>query len=396
MATQPIRTKLKIVNPQVSDSPRTYLTADVNASPSSSINIQILSKRGFFQADRLNKAAYYILVGDYNQEKTEITLVDANDTDDKILDLDWLSNSHSAADPVTFIDYNQINIYGATLPGGTRTLLATIEIDPTQSFTEYVYEYTAGIDPIMYSYFTTAFYNSTDDVISEFSEEVEGTTFNRRTVKRIVESAAIKALTKVEESPNSVLNWQNCIDIVQDGIDEIQVRKRNWPFWRTIYSGIATTINVPWVIKPSDVGVIEHIKVDSQKVDYISRTRYLQITAYADVPVEVGRPVYYTDKNNRIYFYPTPDKSYTVEYDYYYTPPVLAELSDTVPLPIVPILIYYCAAMFAYIRGNDKRGDKMYMMFTKLIEQQVDEYTGPDQVGDAESVEETDSRYWEE
>lgn len=399
MATQPIITKLKIVNPQVSDNPRTYMTADFNAS-SSSVSLSIFSKRGFFKLDRNNKTKYFVLVGDYNQEKTEISVVTSDDTDNKILVLSsGLSNSHSAADPITFVEYNKIQIFGATTPGGTKTLLSTITIDATQNFTEYVYMYTAGVDPIQYSYFTTAFYNDAItgyETLSAYSEEIQSTTFNRRSVKRVIDSASIKALTKVEESPTSVLNWDNCIDIVQDGIDEIQVRKRNWAFWRTIYSGFSTTIGVPYVSKPTDLGVMEFVKVDGQKVDFISRTRYLQLTSLLDMPVETGKPSYYTDKNDMYYFFPTPDKVYTVEYDYYYTPPTVSDLSDEIPLPLVPILIYYCAAQFAYIRGNDKRGDKMYVMFNKMLEQQVDEYTGPDQIGDADSIEETDTRYWEE
>lgn len=392
---QPIRTKLKIVNPQVSDSPRTYLTADVDAAATAT-SLTILSKRGFFKADRNNKDYFFILAGDYNQEKTEIKYITADDTDNKTLAVASLSNSHSAADPITYIDYDQIKIYGATLPGGTKTLLATINIDPTQSFTEYIYEYISGVNPILYSYFITAFFNSKLTLISEYSEEVEGTTFNRRSIKRIIESSAIKALTKIEESPTSILNWSNAVDIVQDGVDEIQVRKRTWPFWRSSYSGIFTQADVAYIEKPTNLAAMEFMKIDGTKVSYISRTKYIQLTGNSDTPSEKGRPVYYTDKNNRFYLIPCPDRQYTVDIDFYATPATLVELSDTVPLAIVPILIYYCSAMFAYIRGNDKRGDKMYAMFIKLLEQQVDEYSGPDQTGDAESIETTNELFFED
>lgn len=402
MATQPIRTKLKIVNPQVSDSPRTYLTADANASPGVGLSYQILSKRGFFKADRdpsLSKDHFYVLIGDYNQEKTEIVEINADDTDNKLLVALGSSNSHSAADPVTVIDYDKIIIYGDTLPGralSSMDVLATIKVDPTQSFTEYVYEYTPGPGVTQYGYFTTVFYNSRYDQISESSEQVEGTTFTRRTIKRIIESAAIKALTRVEESPNSVLNWQNCIDIVQDGLDEIQARKRSWPFWRATYEGISTVPNQAYAALPTDNNLLKFVKVNREKVDFISELKYNQLTASATEPVERGQPVYYTIKNGMAWFFPVPSQAWTISYDYFYVPPTLVELSDNVPIAVVPILIYYCAAMFAYIRGNDKRGDKMYAMFTKLLEQQVDEFTGPEQLGDAEGIETTDTMYWEE
>lgn len=399
MATTPIRTKLKIVNPTISDSPRTYLTADVDASPGTTVPISILSKRGFFKADRdpsLAKDEFLVLIGDYNQEKTEIKRSAADDVDNKVLNLDELSNSHSAADPVTIIDYDYIKVFGATTPGGAQTEIAQFAIDPTQSFTEYVYEFTAGVDPIQYAYFTTQFYNSHFQELSIASEEVEGTTFNRRSIKRIIESGAIKALTKVEESPNSVLNWNNCVDIVQDGIDEILTRKRSWPFWKRTYSGISTTPGAANSILPTDNNLLNFVKVNGEKIDFISELKYNQLTAYTTAPSETGQPIYYTIKNSEAYFYPVPNQALRIDYDYFYIPPTLVELSDTVPVAIVPILIYYCASMFAYIRGNDKRGDKMYAMFTKLLEQQVEEYTGPEQLGDAEEIEATDSRLWEE
>ncbi len=394
MAIQPIRTKLKIVNPEVSDSPRTYLTTDVEASPGSGVDLTILSKQGFYKADRNNKN-FYVLTGDYNQEKTEIKKITADDNDNKVLAIEALSNSHSASDPVTVIDYNQIVIYGSTMPGGVATLIATINIDPTQSFTEYVYEYYEGTGAVLYSYFKTAFYNAQYTEESEYSEEVEGSSFSRRSIKRIIESAAIKALTKIEESPTSVLHWNNAIEIVQDGVDEIINRKRNWPFWRKINSTSSTEANVKYTDKPADNSLMEFVKVDGQKVDYVSRNKFLQLTAYQNTPDRKGLPAVYTDKDGVFYFEPTPDKVYPISYEYYYIPTTLTELSDTVELAIVPILIYYCAAMFAFIRGNDKRGDKMYAMFTKLLEQQVEEYTGPEQLGDAESIETTNPLFFD-
>jgi len=398
MAIQPIRVKLKVVNPEVSDSPRTYLSADVDASPGVATELQILSKIGFFKKDRRNKDYYYALVGDYNQEKTEIVEMFANDTDDKKLPIDELSNSHSASDPVTVMDYDKLVVYGDVQPGrdiADMQQIAEIDIDPTQSFTEYVYEYVDGSGDTRYGWFSTVFYDSRNGYSSPSSEQVEGTTFNRRSIKRIIESAAGKALTRVEEAPTSPLNWNICIDLVQDGIDEVLTRKRTWPFYRSTDASIVTVPNVAYAALPADVNVINFVTVDGTKVDYISESRFLQLAASGSTPLPTGQPSAYTIRNEQAHFFPTPGKELVINYDYYAIPVTLSELSDTVNLAIVPILIYYCAAMFAYIRGNDKRGDKMYAMFNKLLEQQVDEYTGPIQVGDAESVEFTESIYWE-
>lgn len=394
MAIQPQKTKVKIVNPPVSDNVRTYLAMDIESS-AIGVNLTIVSKRGFYRADRTD-STYLVMVGDYNQEKTEIQIITADDTDNKYLAVGKLSNSHSAADPVTQIDFNQIQVYGATTPGGEKTLLDTVTIDPTQSFTEYVYEYNDGVGETLYTYFTTAYYNSSTDVLSQYSEEIEGTTFNRRTIKRIIESGAIKALTRVEESPNAILNWDNCIDLVQDGIDEISVRMRKWKFYRITSAGSDTVNDQDWIPQPTNLSQMEFLRIGDNQVRYISRKRFQQLTTNDGQPQQKGKPFYYTDRNGRFYLIPTPDQAYAVEYDFYYIPDVLEQLSDTVPLELVGILIYYTAAQMAYIRGNDKRGDKMYVMFDKLLEQQVEEQTGPDQLGDAESIEQTNSIYWDD
>jgi hypothetical protein len=293
------------------------------------------------------------------------------------------SFSHKSSDPITYIRYNQIRIYGATTSGGAKTLIDTVSIDTSQQFTEYTY---AGST---YTYFYTAYYNSNLDTISAYSDEFTSSSFSRRSIKRIIEAGLRKALTKIDESPRSVLTWDICLEIVQDGIDEILGKKRTWPFLRTISSGTTTTASQQYISKPTDLSMLEFIMIDKAQLQLMTRLHYNSFTADGSTNT-TGKPTHFIEKNDLYYLLPTPDAAYDIVYEYYKVPATItSDLSTEIDLPFVPILIHYCAAHFSWVRGNDNRGDKMYKLFQNLLDDQLIEYGGPEQTGQAEYVERT-------
>ena len=377
--TQPNINRIKISNPSLQDEVRTYLTADC------AVGATILSTLDNGGFTITGTADYYVMIGEYGSEKSEIVLVDANGASTSATGFTVAATafSHEASDPVTFIRYNQITFYGSVASGGTKVALATKGIDCSQTFTEYTYEGTT------YLYFTSAYYNSTDDEISAYSDEITSTSFTRSSIKRVIQAGLRKALTTLDENPDSELNWDIAVEIVQDGIDEIIGRKRRWPFLRAIDTAISTVANQQYIEKPSNLLLLENIKIGGIKIDFMSQGEYQGYTA-TGATVSTGKPTQYTAKNNKYYLWPTPDAVYTVTYEYYKRPAeITSDLSTEISFQFVPALIHYAAAQFAFIRGNDKRGDKMYQMFLVLLEDQVVEYSGPEQTGDAESVERT-------
>lgn len=372
--------KIKIVNPPLDGEPRTYLTQDCDAGATV---IYTLDNAGFTLS---GVDDYYILIGDYGSERSEIVLVDASDgsTGNNSFKISATKYSHEASDPVTFIRYNKIKIYGSVDSGGTKVLITTIDIDSSQQFTEYTY---VGDT---YSYFYTTYYNSNGDIESDYSDEISATSFTRRSAKRIIEAALRKAMTEIDEGPNSKLTWDVALEILQDGIDEILTQKRDWPFLRKIYSGTQTTANTEYIDKPSDLNLLMFLKVNNRTLDVLSQLDYNNYTSAGATVVAKGSPTHYVEKNNKYYLYPTPDGTYDIVYEYYKVPATItSDLSTEIDLPFVPLLIYYCAAHFAWIRGNDKRGDKMYKLFEDKLQSQIEEYSGPDQTGFAEYVERT-------
>ena len=370
--TQPSKNNLKVANPPIEDKVRTYLVSDTDVADTT---FTVLSNAGFTGTN------FYVLIGEFGDEKAEIKLVSSFTAN--VFTVAALVNSHEASDPITFIEYNQMNFYNMatdTDPAITAVPTATLDIDCTKLFTEYTFS-----DPT-YSYFCSAYYNEQDEKISDFSERVYNESFNRKSIKRVIESGLRKAMTKIDDTVDGSLNWDTALEIVQDGIDEILARKRNWPFLRkTDSTTYDTTTNVAYVSKPTDLSLLEYIIVGDYKLELYSHLDYL-VRVKAGATVSTGRPTHYTEKSNLYYLFPTPDNAYDVQYEYYKLPAEIVKLSSNLDTPFVPILIYYCGSQFAYVRGNDKRGDKLYTMFEKLLEQTVIEFTGPGS-SDAEYVE---------
>lgn len=373
MATQPSPYSVKVANPDLSMNPRTYLTQD---SSSGGTELNVASISGF-----PTTADFFVLIGDYGDEKAEIKLIDVSGTSGKTFTIATMDSSHEASDPVTLIEYDKIKIYGLLSEDATvYNVIETKDLDVTAQFTEYVYTGST------YSYFSTAYYNSNLDEISGYSEIVGSTSFTRKSVNRIIKSAARKALTTIDENANSRLTWDIALETLQDGLDEIGARKKRWEFWNTLKADTTTTSGTAYINKPTDLTQLVSIKVDGYKMQWISNTDYSRRT---EGVTSSGRPSNYTEINSKYYLCPTPNDSYDVVYNYYKVPDVITNMTTEIDIPLVPVLIYYCGAQFAYIRGNERKGDSLYQQYVRLLEEQVEEYSGPFQDADAEGIERT-------
>jgi hypothetical protein len=380
--TQPSQNRFKAVNPPLDGNAITYLTAD---SAVGATSLTILDKAGFLKAEHNNDTNFYVVIGNYGQEKSEIVKVTADDTVNTTLTVAATVYAHEASEPITFIPYNQVRLYGSAASGTIvigDTPVCTINIDCSKQHTNLYYEGSTN------NYFKIAYYNVANTELSAFSEEISSTSFTRKSAKRIIESALTKAITHIDESENSELSWDKALTVLQDGIDEIMARKRKWVFLHKIDESTSTVANIAYISKPSDLSLLEFIIIDDNTLGWISRYKYDNYTKNG-ATVSTGSPAFYTEKNGKYYLYPTPSTVYAVIFEYFKTVAEITDLATEVDLAFVPVLIYYCASQFAYIRGNDKRGDKMYAMFQKLLEQQVEEYSGPEQVGEAEAIEQT-------
>ena len=118
---------------------KTYLTADV-AVAGTTLTVKAVDANAWADDD-------YIIVGEIGTKTSEILRIAATITDGTSITITQTAKGvadsggaryvHSEDEPVYRIDYNQIEVSRATTATGTKTVLATNEIQPDDLFTRY-------------------------------------------------------------------------------------------------------------------------------------------------------------------------------------------------------------------------------------------------------------------
>ena len=374
----PIR--LKKPNPPLDKYPRTFLKSDVDAARTAAL--PVVSTEGLLKQDH-NDDDFLVIIGEYGEKKIEIKKVTANNTPGQSLGtaIAALTYGHSAGTPVTFIEWDQVIFYGRTATGGANNVLATINIDCSRQFTEWIE--ISGT----YTHFVHTFKNSVTTPSNEGpeSQEITSTSYGRNTAKHIIKAGLRLAQAEIDESPDSELTWDIALEILGDGIEEIIERKKKWPFLHTIDTSISTVVDQEYLSVPSDLSHIDTITIDSLNLRYVSKRSYRD-ERYDGSAHSAGTPEKFTIRNSIPYLYPKPSSVKSVIFEYWKYPSV-TYLNSSVDKPFSPMLKFYCASIFSNIRGNSENGGYFYKTFRRKLEDQVIEYTGPEQSGDAEEVE---------
>lgn len=375
------RNIIRVANPELQTNTQTQLSIDV-AVWATTLNVQSTS---WIRPSTWEPVQFNVLIWRYWEEKSEITLISAVPSD-TTLTCSPLKYSHSASDQVTIIPYDKIKFYWGVTPTSINNLLDTLNIDASSQSTK------AEYGGWVYSYFCFSYYNSYLLEETEKSDYINSNTFTNNSVKKIIESWVRKALTRIDNNPNAVLTTEVLIDMVNEGLWEIIMKKRKWQFLHKIDSTLTTSTWVAYIEKPEDLSILEFLIVDWRKIDYISKMRYDQYTSYWTV-LPQGTPSSYTLKNWKIYLFPTPDKVSTVTAEYYKKPEVVTSLTDQVDPEFSVMLTYYIGSQAAFARNNEKTAKDNYAIFNSLLQNQIEEYTGAEQVWDGEYAEQV-SIYW--
>lgn len=372
------KNSIKIANPNLSSNPTTYTKSTTTAWSSS---ILTASTQWFIWSD------YYILIEKYWNEPSEISLV-ASSTSSSFTLSSVSVFDHSESTLVSKLDYNQIKIYWRTESWGADNPITTIDIDPTQQYTNYDYTWTT------YSYFVFSYYNEESTDESDTSDEISAVTFTKFSAKNIIESWVRKALTRVDENPNSLLTWDALLNILDEWINEIITEKKNFSFLNVIDTTKSIVASQEYIEKPSNLAAMQFLKINNKQINFVSPLRFEQLKD-DNVTTQTWEPYYYTLKNDYVYLYPTPSGAETATYQYYKYPDTISSLTSTVPKPMATSLVYYVAAQAAWARNNEKRWDKMYAIFEDKVKSLIEDYTWPIQYGEWEIIEQT-SIYWED
>lgn len=200
---------IRINHPDISGNEKTYLTA---ANVAGATTLTVNSIQGF-------SVGQYLVLGKIGEEKTEIVrihtiTVPASGTITLNVAVTY---AHPINTPVTYIAFNQVDVYSSTTKTGTYTQVSgsPVDIDVDQDFTEF----NDSTGTTSY-YYKVKFYNSTGTTYSSFSDIVAGTGYTEESLRKIIDKAS--ALTNDRE--HKVLYEEEKIDIVNDGY-EIAINK---------------------------------------------------------------------------------------------------------------------------------------------------------------------------
>lgn len=190
------------VNPEVTDYEKTYL-ANPYAIATTSIEVK--------NSDRL-AANYRIMIGEMGQEKTEIVTVSSVNANGTTVVVGATVFEHSANDPVTVMQFDQVKIYRSTTTAtGTYSILATVNLDVDNESLQTIYDDVSGLSTY---YYKTSMYHSISTVESSQSDAIPGGGFKRSQVGNIINEILqeVSDQNEVHVTRNELIGYFNDVN----------------------------------------------------------------------------------------------------------------------------------------------------------------------------------------
>ena len=211
---------------------KTYLNASV-ASGSGTITVD----------DPSIAVSEYLLIGKFGDPDAEIVLTHASTTPSG-LTITLAANTtkaHTESDPVYIIDWNQIEFSRATTSGGSKSVLATQDIEPTQEYS--LYNDVTNTTGFGYARFKNVIDSNT---FSEYSVEVPYTSYAIGTVGEAVQAI----YDEFKATPDIDFAFRQ----VNDCLDDINSKKRRWTPSRVLDYDMGTTSDLVYSFDlPTDI-----------------------------------------------------------------------------------------------------------------------------------------------
>ena len=210
-----IGTDLWIHFPDISSFERTYLSGDEAAAQTI---LSVLSSANF-------AAGEFIVIGTPGAEQTEIRKISSVATG-TITVTAAITFDHNQGTAITFIPFDQIEVYSASSSGGSFSLLSAVSIraDALETY----YPRTSDASTI---YYKSRFKNSGDTTYSDYSDEVAATGYAYNTVWAVKNRALMQRGDKIEGSiTDEFLN-----ESLWEGRRDIDNQLKRWS-WRTAFN----------------------------------------------------------------------------------------------------------------------------------------------------------------
>lgn len=209
--------KIPAINPETTDYEKSYLTDPYSAGVTA---ISIKNNDRFAANDR-------VMLGEMGAEKTEIVTVSSVNANGTDLVVGTTIFPHSADDPVTILDFDQVKFYRSTDGGSSYSVLATVALDVDNSTLQTVYDDTAGLASY---YYKVSFYHSIDAVESALSDAIPGGGFGRNQVGHIID----EILQEVSDPAEVNITRSELLGYFNDVNDDLLLNvSRPYDFLRT-------------------------------------------------------------------------------------------------------------------------------------------------------------------
>lgn len=281
----------------INNQEKTYLTASV-AVAATTITVRAVDTNSMADND-------YLIIGEIGSENAEIMQINGAVSDGTSLTIDNNGSggaryAHSVDEPVYRIGYNRVEFSRATTEAGTKTVLATNEIQPDDLYTRY--EDTANTTGFGF----VRFNNQTSAANSSYSDGIPYTGYTPRSLGRI-----IKMVRRHLGDPD----FKHITD--EDIIEEANEKQRDvaherlWPFYEDIRSDSRVAYQRAYDLDDDVVvGKVHAAVVESEPLAKIDAHRF-DILHWDTA--RTGEPTHFRVWGNQIELYPTPSSAATTD-----------------------------------------------------------------------------------
>lgn len=193
---------IPVMNPETTEYEKSYLALPYAAGVTS---IQVKNSDRF-------AANYRIMIGQMGQEKTEIVTVSAVNADGITLTVGATVFPHSADDPVTVMQFDQVKYYRSTTgSSGTYSILTTVALDVDNANLQTIYDDTTGLATY---YYKITMYHSVSTLESAFSDIIPGQGFKRSQAGFIIDEILqeVSDQNEVHVTRNELIGYFNDVN----------------------------------------------------------------------------------------------------------------------------------------------------------------------------------------
>jgi hypothetical protein len=252
--------------PDLSSFQKTYLSGD---EASGQTTLSVLKGSDF-------SANNYVIIGIPGTEQAEIRKISSVSATTIVISA-ATSYDHNQGTIITFIPFNQFELYSASSSGGSFSLLSTTDIRPDSLET-----YINRPSDANTVYYKIRFKNENDTTYSDYSDEVSGTGFSFDTVYSVKK----RALDQLGEIIGGILTDEYLDDSLWEARREFDKQFKRWSF-RTSFDYDAGnlvegqySVSAPSTLRnPDSPQNILEIRIGSegQPIDYLSKREFNRI-----------------------------------------------------------------------------------------------------------------------